>query len=663
MIEALRRRSTQRNTSHRDTETQRSGKSSVSLCLCGLFVSVFSFSLCDLLAQSAPRFDVILRHGTIVDGTGGASYTADVAVSNGHIARIGNLSSERAALDLDVRGLMVAPGFINIHSHASPDALPHAVNMLTQGVTTEILNPDGGGSIGIARQLADAGTSGLAVNVGADIGFNTVWATVMGQADRRATPEDIDRMRRLLVDGLEQGAWGVSAGLDYKPAYFARAGEVIRVVEAASAWRTNFSNHDRLTPELNFSSRAGIAETIAIGEAAGLVPVVTHMKAQGLEQGTASSLLLLTTQAEARGHYTAADVYPYLAGQTSLGALIIPAWAQDGGREEMLKRFTDPALRARMVVEAEQAMKARFGGPEGVFLPATKRELVDIMREQQASAGEAIVRVLEQGDATAILRFGVEADLVKILQHRTTSIACDCGASTDTHQHPRAFGTFPRVLGHYVRDTKALTWEDAVRKMTALPASTIGMVDRGFLAPGMAADVTVFDPNTVIDRATYDDPARLSEGIRYVLVNGHVALRDGVVTGLQGGRVLLRSVHMPSRPMNTAARRLSVRGDIGDDIRLTIDMSQEAGAARAKGRLRLDDRRSKIVVETTELGVLQTALNWASFTALARVKPAGSEGTVTVIFERADPAVAGHPPTVTVDISDVLRVSGVLKYK
>ncbi len=221
----------------------------------------------------------------------------------------------------------------------------------------------------------------------------------------------------------------------------------------------------------------------------------------------------------------------------------------------MLKRFKDPALRARIVAEAEQAMKARFGGPEGVFLPATKRELVDIMREQQASAGEAIVRVLEQGNATAILRFGVEADLVKILQHPATSIACDCGASTDTRQHPRAFGTFPRVLGHYVRDTKALTWEDAVRKMTALPANTIGMVDRGFLAPGMAADVTVFDPNTVIDRATYDEPARLSEGIRYVLVNGRVALHDGVVTGLQGGRVLLRSVHMPSRPMNTAARR------------------------------------------------------------------------------------------------------------
>ena len=637
--------------------------------LCGLVVvSVFSLVLGGLLSgpgveAANPPFDMILRHGTLIDGTGMPRYVADVAMSGGHIARIGNLKGERASVDLDVTGLYVTPGFINIHSHASTDALPTASNMITQGVTTEILNPDGGGDVGIAKQLAEASKGGLAVNIGAYIGFNSVWAAVVGPTDRRPSPAEIDRMRRLVVDGLEQGAWGVSAGLDYKPAYYAHADEVTRVVEAASGWRTNFPNHERLTPELNFSSRAGIAETIAIGEAAGLVPVVTHMKAQGLEQGTAPTLLGLMTQATARGHYTTADVYPYLAGQTSLGALIIPAWAQDGGRDEMLKRFKDPAQHARIVAEAERALTARFGGPDGVFLPTTRRELVDIMREQRTSAGEAIVRLLEQGDATAILRFGAEADLVALLQHPATSIACDCGASNESRQHPRAFGTFPRVLGHYVRDTKALTWEEAIRKMTALPANTVGMVARGFLAPGMAADITVFDPKTVIDHATYDDPTRLSDGIRHVIVNGRVELLDGRPTNVQGGRLLLRSLHMPSRPMTTGARRLSVKGDIGNDITVTIDISQEPGTARAKGSLRLDDHRSKILVETTEIGVLQTAGSWASFTALARVKPAGKEGTVTVILERADPSIAGQPPTVTVDINDMLRVSGVLKYK
>ena len=195
----------------------------------------------------------------------------------------------------------------------------------------------------------------------------------MGAADRRATPEDVERMRTLVLTGLDCGAWGVSAGLDYKPAYYAQTEEVIRVVEAAAPWRTNFTNHDRLTPESGFSSRAGVAETIAIGEKAGVMPVVTHMKAQGLEQGTAATLLAMMQDATKRGRYTAADAYPYLAGQTSLGALLVPAWAQDGGRDEMLKRFKDPPQRARIALEIETAMQARFGGPEGVFLPAARR--------------------------------------------------------------------------------------------------------------------------------------------------------------------------------------------------------------------------------------------------------------------------------------------------
>jgi N-acyl-D-amino-acid deacylase len=615
-------------------------------------------------AQPPPRptYETILRRGTIVDGSGGRRYQADVGIHNGHIARIGDLSKERAIVEIDVAGLFVAPGFINIHSHASAAALPTAENMLTQGVTTEILNPDGGGSSDIARQLHDSAAAGLALNIGAYIGFNSVWTEVMGEADRRATPADIERMRALITAGLEHGAWGVSAGLDYKPAYYAQIEEAIRVVEAAAPWRTNFPNHDRLTPESNFSSKAGVAETIAIGEKAGLVAVVTHMKAQGLEQGTAGTLLSMIAAATGRGHYTAADAYPYLAGQTSLGALLIPAWAQDGGRDAALARFKDPVQRARIVAETEQAMKARFGGPEGVFLPAVKRELVDIMREQQASAGETVVRILEQGNATAILRFGSEADLVKILQHPTTSIACDCGASTDTRQHPRAFGSFPRVLGHYVRETSALTWEDAVRKMTALPASTIGMVDRGFIATGMAADLTVFDPATVIDRATYDNPAQLSEGIRLVIVNGMIALRDGKVTGQRAGRVLTRTAHMPSRPLNTAAaRRLAVKGSVTEHVRVDIDVAQPANNAHAQGSFRLADANSNTVLEGTEIGVLQTTKDWATFTARIRNRRTKAEGLVTVIVERADPSVAGQPPTVSVEVDNVLGVNGALR--
>jgi len=624
--------------------------------------------LCVLVSGQTPgtRFDLIIRHGTVLDGSGLARYRADVAVANGFIARIGNLANARAAEEIDATGLFVSPGFINIHSHASVDALPTAENMLTQGVTTEIMNPDGGGSVDLTQQLARASAAGLALNIGGYIGFNSAWTQVMGPADRRASREEIERMRSIIVNGLEAGAWGVSAGLDYKPAYYAQLEEVVRIVEAAGHWRTNFPNHDRLTPESNYSSKAGVSETIVIGEKAGLVPVITHMKSQGLEQGNAGGLLAMMQDATRRGRYTAADAYPYLAGQTGLGALMVPAWAQDGGRDRMLERFKDPAQRARIAAEIEQAMKARFGGPAGVFLPATKRQLVDVMREQQAPAGETVLRILEQGNTAAILRFGSEADLVKILQHPTTSISCDCGASTDTRQHPRAWGTFPRVLGRYVRETKALTWEDAIRKMTALPAATIGMVDRGYLAPGMAADITVFDPAAVIDHATYEDAGQLSEGIREVLVNGGIALRGGKVTGERRGRVLSRTPHMPSRPMASGPRNLSIAGRMPPatdgsrgEMKLSIDVRQQPSDSRAKGRLRVTDGTATF--EATEWGVLQTAEKWASFTARVSTPSSREERSAIVIVEFADPFVAGQPRTVTIVVDGQRLATGVLQ--
>jgi N-acyl-D-amino-acid deacylase len=624
-------------------------------CLCGLAFAVFCCWLCVASAQTSPQFDLILHHGTVIDGTGLPRFPADVAVDHGFIVRVGDLSTERARTELDVTGLFVAPGFINIHSHASVSALPTAENMLTQGVTTEIVNPDGSGSTNLAEQLATSSASGLAVNLGAYIGFNAIWAETIGPADRRATPEDIQRMQELVLRGLQGGAWGVSAGLDYKPAYYAQVEEVVRTLEPAARWRTNFPNHDRLTPESNFSSRVGVGETIAIGEKAGLVPVVTHMKAQGLEQGTAATLLNMMALAIDRGSYTAADAYPYLAGQTGLGALLIPAWAQDGGRDAMLARVADPPQRARIVTETEAAMTARFGGAAGVFLPQTKQELTDIVHKWGVSPGEAVIRLLEEGTVPAILRFGSEADLVKILQNPTTSIACDCGATTDTRQHPRAFGTFPRVLGRYVREQKVLTWEDAIRKMTALPANTIGMIDRGFLAPGMAADVTVFDPATVIDRATYEDAGQLSVGIHHVLVNGRFALRDGKPTGEHAGRVIRRTEHMPSRPLSTASERSVSSTGLLEHTRVALDIVQKANAPKATGTFRMTDSRSGEVIEATDLGVLQMTKTWASFTAMMRIQPSGERRAATVVVEQADPFVDGHPQTISIELDNGIK--------
>jgi N-acyl-D-aspartate/D-glutamate deacylase len=622
--------------------------------------ALLAFSTLTEAQPNLPSYDLIVRGGTLIDGTGAPRVLADVAVLRGHVAQVGNLAGRKAATEINAAGLYVVPGFINIHSHATPEGLQRAENMLAQGVTTEIINADGGGTTDLDSQLHRLRVAGLAVNVGANIGFNAIWAAVMGPTDRRPTPDDVQKMRGLVVRGLEQGAYGVSAGLDYKPAYYASAEEVGRIVEVARPWRTSFPNHDRLTPESNYSSRAGISETLAIAGRSGLLPIVTHMKAQGREQGTAPALLQMIDEASAKGTYTAADVYPYLAGQSGLAALMIPGWALDGGREAMLKRFANPAERARIVNDAEAAMTARFGGPQGVYATGHRKELVDAMKEfGVTSPGEALLRLLEQSDGGAILRFGVESDLVAILQHANTSVACDCGAVVPgTATHPRYYGSYPRVLGRYVREQQALTWEEAVRKMSALPAATVGLVNRGVIAPGMAADIAVVDPAAIIDRATFEAPTEMPEGVRHVLVNGVAAWRDGAPTGERGGAVLLRDPHEPSRPASTGlARKVSGR-TAGSEVDVNINVEQGPGRSGARGRFRLVDRTSKTNFEMTEAGFLQVAPGWAAVTGRGRI--GSDERAFTVIVEVADPLDEKNSSTVTILGEDGFRLSRIV---
>ncbi len=482
-----------------------------------MLIAILSSALIPF-AATAQRYDVLLRGGTIIDGTGRAPYRGDVAVRDGKLVAAGRIPRKaKAATTLDVTGLMVTPGFVNIHSHAESNTLPTAHNMLSMGVTTEIVNADGAGPIDLKAHLTMYETGTLAVNIGGMIGFNS--------------------------------AWGVSAGIDDKPGYFATVDEVVRVVDVARPWYTIFSNHDRLRPETGFSSKLGIAETLEIGDRAGLIPVVTHMKVQGREQGTATAVLGTMTASTKAGHYTAADAYPYLAGQTALAALLVPAWAQDGGLDSFRAQLADPAQRARIVADIDTALAARFGGPSGVYLPESQQQLEAVQKEQRApSGGETVARILASGMPSAILRFGAEPDLVKILQHPSTSIACDCGASLNTRAHPRYFGTFPRVLGRYVREQHAMSWAEAIHTMTALPAATIGMTDRGVLRAGMWADIAVFDSATVMDHATYEQPTLPSDGIVHVLVNGQIAWRDGKPTDAKAGHALRRPATARSGP-------------------------------------------------------------------------------------------------------------------
>lgn len=618
-----------------------------------------------LLASTAQAqtYDIVIRGGTIVDGSGLPEYKGDVAISARHIAAVGDLRKASGKTEVDARGLVVAPGFINIHSHAQPDAVATAVNMLTQGVTTEITNADGHGTTDINSQLAGFAKDGLAENIGLYIGFNAVWAEVVGQEDRRASAEEISRMQGLLTGNLAQGAWGVASGLDYKPGYFAQVDQVIDIVSAARPWRTNFPNHDRIRPEEGYSSFKGMAETIAIGEQTGVIPVITHIKTQGAEQGNAANVIAMMDRATARGTYTAADVYPYLAGLSGL-SLNVPGWAIAGGREAMLKRFADPAVRPRIVEETERAMNQRWGGAQGVYLFNMGRELADIVTEMNVRPGEAVLRLLEQQEHSAILRFGREDDVVAFLRYRNSAMACDCGASRGQKGHPRTWGSFPRVLGHYVRDTKALTMADAIRKMTALPAATIGMIDRGYLAPGMAADIAVFDPRTIRDTATYEEPTSPSEGMRHVWVNGRAALRDGTATGEQGGAVVLRSRHMPSRPMTPPAttRTMAASGSISGDggsYTVRVSLRQAPRQRTATGQLTLVNTADGTVWQAERLGVLQTARGWSSVTATMR-DGKGNRRAASVTMDASDATAAASQPVLVVSLDSGAEMAGPL---
>lgn len=604
------------------------------------------------VAQSGPVYDVVIRGGVILDGSGLERFRGDVAFQGGYIVAVGDLGGASGRKEVDATNLFVAPGFINIHSHAQADAVSTAVNMLTQGVTTEIINADGlaRGAIGldIRRQLDSFAGNGLAVNLGAYIGFNTVWRETVGQQDVRPTAQQTETMRGLIESNLRNGAWGVSSGLDYRPAYYAHADEVVQIVSAAKPWRTNFPNHDRMRPEDGLSSQLAVEETITIAERAGMAPVVTHIKSQGKEQGQASRIIDLIERANARGVPTFADVYPYTAGQTSLAAFLVPGWAADGGRDALLRRMADPALRPKIAAFAEDAITQRFADPDSIYIIDLDKRLPEVMAAEGAGAGETVLRVLERIDANAIITFGTEADVRDFIKYPGAAISCDCGASLNRNGHPRQYGTFPRILGRYVRNEGLLAWEEAIRKSTALPANIIGMVDRGYIAPGMRADVVLFDPATIGDRATYAAPALLSEGVRHVFVNGGQVLEDGAATGRRDGEILLRSYAMPTRPMTgDTARSLDGRGRSGGyDIRFTID--QGRGEKRALGTLSLVERSTRTKWMLQAFGTLQTAPGWASVTGTLRdVKGAVRPFTMTV--DRLD--AAGGTPVITIALA------------
>lgn len=619
-----------------------------------------------MVASRGTAFDVLINGGTVFDGTGAPGRIMDVGITDGRITGVGDLSRAAAETRYDATGLFVTPGFIDVHAHTDTgDALALATSSLTQGVTTETLGPDGVGRFDIAAQLAELEATDKGINVAPYVGFNTVWADTVGEANVRPTPAQIQTMRSVIRTAMAEGAWGVSSGLGYPPARFAETSEVIAALQTVGPWRTMFSDHMR--DETNFVIES-TQENLAIGAATGLMAEATHMKVAGpLNWGESTSLLQLQAAARESGDHAGGDVYPYTAAQTGL-SFYIPSWAQDGGTAVMLGRFADPAQRARIDAEVSAFVVDDVGVPENIAFPALgNATLSDLMLGYGGvTIGEAVMRVLEEheGDISAVMQIGSEGDLTNFLRDPFVAISSDGGVTESTATHPRHYGTYPRVLGRYVRELGVLSWEEAIRKMTGLPATMLGMVDRGFIAEGMAADITVFDPSTIVDRATFAEPKQYAEGVRWVFVNGALALDDGEPTGAHSGLALRRTSSMPTRPQNTDERqRAAAKGmvtpvDGSRSIRLNLAVTQGGGDGGAKGALIVhgpDGNRFHGV----RFGLIQTGEDWSSITGVGRDEH-GAERAFVVIVDGRDPLADAGETRVTIRIDGADDIYGSL---
>ena len=516
------------------------------------------------LHSQPPAFDLVIRGGRIVDGTGSPWFLADVGVKGDTIVAIRPRLDAGSARVIDAQGLVVAPGFVDVHAHVEPreggeDMVgnPATENNVRQGVTTVIGSPDGGGPVGVGGYLAKVEAARPAINVGAFIGHGSVRTAVMGEANRAATPDELGKMKDLVRTGMREGAFGMSTGLFYVPGNYAPLDEVIELARVAGEFGGIHQSHMKDEAARVLDS---VRDTIAIGERGGLPTQVTHHKIIGKANwGKSVDTLRLIDEARARGVDATIDQYPYTASSTSITGGLVPQWAQEGGRETMLKALRDETTRGKVLAAIATSIETDRGGgdPKNVVLAACAwdpslagKSLADVLRDRGRPvtiprAAELVVEIVEKGNCSAVYHAISEDDLVRIMKHPATMVASDAAPGVPTFgnnvPHPRAYGTFARVLGVYVREKKVLTLEEAVRKMSGFPAARMGLVDRGIVRPGMKADLVVFNPATVIDRATFDKPHQYAEGVSAVLVNGQLALADGKMTGARAGRTLRKT--------------------------------------------------------------------------------------------------------------------------
>ena len=504
-------------------------------------------------ANDSLPYDIIISNGRVVDGSGNPWFLADIGIKDDRIVKIGNLDEENADQIINANGLVVTPGFIDPHTHALRGIfdVPGAESALLQGVTTLTEGNDGASPFPIDRHYRAITDKKISPNWSTFVGHGTLRQMVMGTEDRKPSRAEMTKMKNLIREAMEDGALGMSTGLFYVPGSYALTEEIIELSKVVAEYGGIYISHIR---EETSGIIESVEETIRIGRESDIPVQITHHKVMGVDNwGLSIESLSLVDAARNQGVDVTLDQYPYTASQTGLKALI-PQWAQEGGNERMLQRIK--SSETRKIIKNEVIKKILYGrgggNPKNIFISRnswnpsmTGKNLAEITIEMGMSpsaenAAETVFMILEKGSVTAVYHAINPDDVDRIMQHPATAIGSDgpVGIFGEGTPHPRQYGSFARVLGYYVRERGILKLEQAVRKMSSQSAKRLGIHDRGLIAEGYYADIAVFDPNQIIDKATFENPHQYSVGMKFVIVNGITVVEEGKHNGNRPGKVI-----------------------------------------------------------------------------------------------------------------------------
>lgn len=504
--------------------------------------------------QAQTIADVLIKNGRILNGTGNSWFWGDIAVKDGKIFKIGHLQNLPAATTIDAGGLIVAPGFIDVHTHIEDDEVknPTADNFIYDGVTTVVTGNCGASRLHVGRYLQMLDSLRLSINAATFIGHNDVRRAVMGTAARQPTEAELQRMESLVEKGMQEGAVGFSTGLIYIPGTYSGTAEIVRLAKVAARYGGLYATHMR---DEGDSVTEAIAEALLVGKEAGLPVEISHFKLSGQQNwGRSKETLPMIIAARQQGLDVTIDQYPYTASSTGLSTLL-PEDVLSDGQDSIRARLQRPGVRQYVTAYMLKKLKKRglkhFSYPVVAYYRADTslngKSIEEVnrllgRRHRAKEETETVMDMMQKGGASMVFHGMSEEDLVRIMQYPFNMFASDASIRifNEGAPHPRGYGTNARVLGQYVREKNVLPLEEAVRRMTSLPAQKFGLKDRGLLQEGMAADIVVFDEKEVSDRSTYAKPHAYSTGFRYVLVNGQVVVSEGRHTGVRSGKALRR---------------------------------------------------------------------------------------------------------------------------